>query len=177
MARHSESPEYLGKFIKRFEQKFDKRDNGCWEWNATISRYGYGFVKFKNKLVTSHRTSWLIYRGEIPEGSGYHGTCVCHKCDNRKCVNPDHLFLASQAENIGDGYAKDRIKGWRGGRGGTSYKRDPWTNERIERARKIKEPLRELIKLMAARGFTSGEIGKKLNIDRSSAYRISHDQV
>ena len=58
--------------------------------------------------MRAHRAAWVLINGTIPDGTGYHGMCVAHRCDNRGCVNPLHLFLATQSDNLADMYLKGR---------------------------------------------------------------------
>lgn len=83
-----------------------KNPDQCWEWRGKVKGNGYGAVpKFRAKglLPTAHRASWLIKNGPIPEG-----LWVLHKCDNRKCVNPSHLFLGTRQDNMDDMVSKGR---------------------------------------------------------------------
>jgi hypothetical protein len=100
---------------KRFWSKTRKRRNGCIDWIAAKSSSGYGF-KFDHKDVGAHRMAWLLTHGEIPIGKIPHDNCILHKCDNKSCVNPDHLILGSQKENMLDKVSKDRqLKGQKHG--------------------------------------------------------------
>ncbi len=93
----------------RFQEKYVcNLQTGCWEWVGAMFWNGYGQIWCGEKSLKAHRVSWELHNGPIPEGDGYHGTCVCHKCDNRKCVNPDHLFLGSHKDNVSDRNAKGR---------------------------------------------------------------------
>ena len=93
----------------RFWPKVNKRGpDECWEWTASTIAGGYGHMGVNGKIVLAHRVSYELHNGPIPSGDGYHGTCVLHKCDNPKCVNPKHLFLGSNADNMADRELKGR---------------------------------------------------------------------
>lgn len=96
---------------KRFWDKFEPEPNtGCWLWTDSLDRHGYGqFTITPGFVVRSHRLSWVLTNGDIPGARGYHGLCVCHRCDVRCCINPQHLFLGSNYENRRDSAAKGRM--------------------------------------------------------------------
>lgn len=78
---------------------------GCWLWTGAM-QHGYGKIRVVMKDVRAHRASWEIHNGPIPDGM-----CVLHKCDTPLCVNPAHLFLGTQQENIADKQSKGRTGG------------------------------------------------------------------
>lgn len=98
------------KAIKTFwETEFWSNKAGCWLWPKSVASGGYGGMAFSeggksNQYhFTCHRLSWEIHHGAIPENQW-----VLHKCDERRCCNPDHLFLGSEEDNWKDMYSKKR---------------------------------------------------------------------
>lgn len=104
----------------RFWAKVDK-DSGfaregmtpCWIWTGaddgrTSRGEGYGKFKYGEKYIRAHRVAYMITKGDIGEG-----LVIMHKCDNPKCVNPDHLKPGTHADNMADKMAKGRGSGWR----------------------------------------------------------------
>lgn len=93
------------------EERFSKyveinTKTDCWEWTGGHSRYGYGAFLYKERQRPAHRVAWELTNGGIPEGM-----FVLHDCphgDNPRCVNPDHLFLGTQKDNMADMDAKGR---------------------------------------------------------------------
>lgn len=99
-------------FQRKFEDCYNPDENGCWIWNKSLNKPGYGQFYFNGKYYGAHRASWMIYRGPIPDG-----LWILHRCDVRACVNPNHLFLGTNQDNILDAVSKGRhgsqVKPWR----------------------------------------------------------------
>ena len=140
MARPRTDPEI------RFRRFTQRSENGCLEWTSTLSRDGYGkFYMPEAGQVPAHRFAYELANGKIPEGK-----FVCHRCDNRKCVDPSHLFIGEARDNVVDMHSKGR--GW-----GRRKLRD--------------DDVSEVQKLLAA-GVTQEDIAKQFNVDQTTISRV-----
>ena len=91
--------------IFRFRGFINKTDS-CWLWTShKQGQYGYGGFTVRHRTYSAHRISWMIYKGEIPKG-----ILVLHKCDVPMCVNPDHLYLGTCADNHRDMIQRKRAR-------------------------------------------------------------------
>jgi len=148
--------------MNRFFKKVEKTD-GCWNWTAS-KRKGYGAFKYKGKIVGAHRFSYELHKGVIPEDM-----VVCHKCDNPKCVNPDHLFLGTQSDNMKDAYKKGRLKVPEG----VKFK-----NNHIPKSRSVDIATVVKIKNMLNKGgIKPAKIAEKLSVSRFLVYDIRRGQA
>ncbi|KKN85505.1 hypothetical protein LCGC14_0278280 [marine sediment metagenome] len=100
-------PVILRPIKERFFEKINKNPiTGCWNWTAHKSKSGYGYISVTGDRVRrAHRVSYELFVGPIKPG-----LFICHKCDNRGCVNPDHLFMGTHLDNMADMVKKGRVK-------------------------------------------------------------------
>ena len=106
--------------INRFWEKVDiKGDDECWEWKGSVNTNGYGMLGIGQSRIVASRMSWVIHHGYLDNRM-----LVCHFCDNPKCVNPEHLFLGTNSDNIKDMYDKGRREANRGQKCPTSILKD-----------------------------------------------------
>lgn len=139
---------------ERFFDHFTPAADGCWEWQSTISVYGYGVISDKvgTRWVQhkAHRLSYEIHKGPIPEGLQ-----ICHTCDNRKCVNPDHLYAGTVQDNGRDKRVRNRIKG-----------------HRHPQAKLNPEQVVRILALYAEGGRTQAQIGQMFGVGQSQVSKI-----
>ncbi len=149
--------------MDKFWSKVKKTD-GCWNWIASGRGYGYGAFKFQGRVQDAHRVSWIIHFGEIPLDK-----YVCHKCDNRSCVNPDHLFLGSQKDNIKDAISKGRF---------VFQTKTQFKKGRVPLNRKLtQEKVDEIRKKYVETKTTQRKLALENGVDRGLIYQILHNKI
>lgn len=128
--------------------------DACWEWNGYIDPTGYGRMFYNRVRFSTHRLSYQIAFGEIPDGLQ-----VCHKCDNRKCVNPNHLFLGTVADNMQDASNKRRLK--------------HGENHHLSKITKaIADEIRSLYPSLDQR-----QLAKKFSVSKTTVANILHNRI
>lgn len=138
---------------ERFWPKVIKTD-GCWLWKAGKRVKGYGSIREqRGRYLLAHRYSYELHNGPIPVGM-----CVCHACDNPSCVNPDHLWLGTNNQNVRDSVLKHR--------------RANMAGERNPRCKISPEKAKQIRKLYASKRAKGPEISQMFNLALSQVYRI-----
>lgn len=128
-------------------------NSGCWLWLGAVNEKGYGRISIGSRrggtarMLSAHRVAYSAYSREaIPDGLN-----VCHQCDNPSCINPGHLFLGTQAENVSDMYGKGRAR--------------PSSGEAHHNA-KITQAIANEIRRLRATGLTRRKIEIALGLSR-----------
>ena len=137
---------------------------GCWLWQGARSSKGYGSVRYSGRAIGAHRLSWLLHKGPIPDGLH-----VLHSCDTPACLNPEHLFLGSNQDNVTDKIAKGRL---RVPSGAEHYmRRLPVGHPRPER-RKLDEAQKACARFLSVFGAQQRDIGAWLGVSQAVIWRI-----
>jgi hypothetical protein len=130
-------------------------ESGCWLWLPSWEQDGYGRLKASQQVWLAHRASWFAFNGPIPDGMD-----VLHRCDVRACVNPAHLFLGTNLDNVRDRMAKGRS--CRGSRRANA---------------KLTEDAIPGIRAAVAEGMSVAGVARDLGVDRSVVSRICSGRV
>jgi HNH endonuclease len=131
------------------------RASTCWVWTGSKNKKGYGHICIgAGQIELAHRTSYRTFCGPIPDG-----LCVLHHCDNPVCLNPTHLFIGTQIDNINDCVSKGRNRG--GGQQGEHHHHAKITDENAK----------EILELISA-GVPLSKIAERFNFSYASVYAI-----
>ena len=148
--------------MQRFWDKIEKTET-CWNWIGA-QRNGYGAFKFQGKVQDTHRVSWILHFGDIPKGK-----YICHHCDNRKCVNPQHLFLGTQKDNIVDAIKKGRF---------IFPTKTQIKKGHIPKSRKLTlEKAKEIRKKYIETKISQRALAKEYGVDRKAIWMLLHNNT
>ena len=131
--------------IERLKARCKLTDSGCWEWQGATAA-GYGRVKVWRKVVSAHRLAFQLANPDVD----VKGFDVCHRCDNRRCCNPEHLFKGTRSENMQDCKRKGRL------------------NHTVRYGEDFIETVREML----SEGFARREISRRLGWHWGTLYRF-----
>ena len=130
---------------KDFHRRYQIMTSGCWEWQGG-NKEEYGKFPINGKIYLAHRYSYITYKGVITNKMH-----VCHHCDNVRCVNPEHLFLGTNQDNMQDASQKGRLQ---------------------KRSNRIKLNKKTVIEIRNNTAETIIAIAKKYNIDKTTVFRV-----
>lgn len=151
----------------RFWSKVEKT-TGCWNWIAGLFDNGYGLFRSGNRLVRAHRFAWELANGAIPPGMQ-----VNHHCDNKRCVNPEHLYVGDQKQNRADAVRRHRTA--------TGLKNGMYTHPESRRTgelhvhSKLTDRQRDTIREEYASGCANmRQLGKRYGVAKQTIWHVVH---
>lgn len=136
--------------IELSEKNHPVMKNKCWIWTGVRSSTGYGVAAFIKKRANAHKVAYILYKGFVPDGMH-----VLHRCDVRECVNPNHLFLGTHADNMRDATDKERTVT------GSAHHYSKLTEDEVRQIRNLHY-----------RGTNYGQLSKAFRISKKQAKRI-----
>lgn len=139
-----------------FWNRVNKTDS-CWLWTGSKTRQGYGMILRNGRINKCHRFSWELSNGAIPQG-----LCLLHRCDTPACVNPDHLFLGTNLDNVTDMILKGRARHARGDTHGRS---------------KLREDYIPAIRCMAHEGWPQKSIARQFGVSVHTLKDLLHGKT
>ena len=128
--------------------------DGCLQYTGKTTKDGYGTLKIAGKYISAHRASYQSVYGSIPSGF-----CVCHRCDNPLCINPFHLFAATQKENMADMRRKGRSL----------------TGEKHPKVKLTEWQVIEIKARYSQGGITQARLAEEYGIGETQVWRIIHN--
>lgn len=132
--------------VSRLMHKICLNDSyGCWNWTGAVGKNGYGQIQINGRVKSAHRVMFALWK-EINLTNSMH---VLHRCDNRLCCNPDHLFLGTNQDNVNDKVSKNR------------------QHKTVSLATK-----QQIVKVYKERKYTQSEIGKQFNVSQQRVQKI-----
>lgn len=143
------------KMFDMFTSRVYKTDT-CWIWKGFKDKYGYGVIKVKGKFYKAHRLSFMLFNGEIPEG-----LLICHKCNIRDCVNPEHIYAGTGSDN-----QKDAVKA-----GTSNFIKNKQTGSNNYGAKLNEEQVKEIKKLIKQE-FRLSDIASLFKVTRRAIGHI-----
>lgn len=143
--------------IERFFEKVEKTSS-CWLWKAHKNQKGYGMFHYK-KDMSAHKFSYLLHKGDVPKTM-----FVCHKCDTPSCVNPEHLWLGTNKENVQD--SKDKGRNIR-----------PTARGSLNHNSKLDETSVREIKNLLKEGMNKKEISRRFKISYPTILNIWNNKI
>lgn len=150
----------------RFWRHVDK-SGSCWTWTAAKSADGYGRIRVQSPKrgdLNAHRVGWELTFGPIPPGAH-----ILHRCDNRACVRPDHLFIGTNADNVADRVAKGRSRGAAGVRNRNAR----LSQEDVAEIRMLYRPSRTGAPRKSEARPTTSTLAERFGVTRSTIYHIA----
>ncbi len=149
-------------------------EDGCWIWTASKTHNGYGRFRFNfnGQRVSAHRLSWMIHFGVIPNG-----LLVCHKCDVKLCVNPNHLFLGTNSDNVKDCVAKGRNTPCHGDKNGTRKHPEKLVRGSARRDSKLSEKDIPEIRIRYGYGASQRVIADEFHVTQTLISQIIRGKI
>jgi predicted DNA-binding protein (UPF0251 family) len=161
---------FQGELMLRFQSKHESPADGCWNWKAGLhgsGRNSYGTFWLEGKMQRSHRVAYRLFCGAIPDG-----LVVRHRCDNPRCVRPDHLELGTVADNNRDKATRNRAPRVTGDRHGRHTKPERTARGSRHGCAKLTEDQARAIRAMRSAGNTQQAVACQFGVSRRTVQFI-----
>lgn len=160
-----EHEEYIGHVRQALKEKIIIDENDCWIWQGQVDRKGYGRRTFtenkKKRKLLAHRISYKIFVGEIPDG-----LFILHQCDVPRCINPQHLHLGTQKDNLNEMRERDRANDISKGKKGDRHNLAKLSETDVKEIRRLRE-----------KGYTGVKLSEMFNVTNGLIYMIINKRI